>query len=146
MGIIQNLNEIKVSLGKIAAFSTEYAVLLERISSLTIELDDISDEMNRCSDKLINDPEQLELISQKLQLIFNLQKKHQVSTVDELIEIQNKLENSLFEIGNLEEEILLLSNSIQQNEVKLDIFSNLIHEKRQEAIRVNHSFRLKLLD
>ena len=136
MGIIQNLNEIKVSLGKIAAFSTEYAVLLERISSLTIELDDISDEMNRCSDKLINDPEQLELISQKLQLIFNLQKKHQVSTVDELIEIQNKLENSLFEIGNLEEEILLLSISIQQNEVKLDTFSNLIYEKRQEAIPI----------
>ena len=136
MGIIQNLNEIKVSLGKIAAFSTEYAVLLERISSLTIELDDISDEMNRCSDKLINDPEQLELISQKLQLIFNLQKKHQVSTVDELIEIQNKLENSLFEIGNLEEEISLLSISIQQKEVKLDTFSNLIHEKRQEAIPI----------
>ena len=136
MGIIKNLNEIKVSLSKIASFSTEYAVLLERISSLTIELDDISDEMNRCSDKLINDPEQLELISQKLQLIFNLQKKHQVSTVDELIEIQNKLENSLFEIGNLEEEISLLSISIQQNEVKLDTFSNLIHEKRQEAIPI----------
>jgi DNA repair protein RecN (Recombination protein N) len=136
LGIIQNLNEIKVSLSKIASFSTEYAVLLERISSLTIELDDISDEMNRCSDKLINDPEQLELISQKLQLIFNLQKKHQVSTVDELIEIQNKLENSLFEIGNLEEEISLLSISIQQNEVKLDTFSNLIHEKRQEAIPI----------
>ena len=136
MGIIKNLNEIKVSLSKIASFSTEYAVLLERISSLTIELDDISDEMNRCSDKLINDPEQLELISQKLQLIFNLQKKHQVSTVDELIEIQNKLENSLFEIGNLEEEILLLSNSIQQNEEKLDTFSNFIHEKRQEAIPI----------
>jgi len=136
MGIIQNLNEIKVSLSKIVSFSTEYAVLLERISSLTIELDDISDEMNRCSDKLINDPEQLELISQKLQLIYNLQKKHQVSTVDELIEIQTKLENSLFEIGNLEEEISLLSISIQQNEVKLDTFSNLIHEKRQEAIPV----------
>ena len=136
MGIIQNLNEIKVSLSKIASFSTEYAVLLERISSLTIELDDISDEMNRCSDKLINDPEQLELISQKLQLIYNLQKKHQVSTVDELIEIQTKLENSLFEIGNLEEEISLLSISIQQNEVKLDTFSNLIHEKRQEAIPI----------
>jgi DNA repair protein RecN (Recombination protein N) len=136
IGIIQNLNEIKISLSKIATFSPEYAVLLERISSLTIELDDISDEMNRCSDKLINDPEQLELISQKLQLIFNLQKKHQVSTVDELIEIQTKLENSLFEIGNLEEEISLLSNSIQQNELILDALSHSIHEKRQEAIPV----------
>lgn len=136
IGIIQNLNEIKVSIAKIASFSPEYAVIFERISSLIIELDDISDEMIRCSDKLINDPEQLELISQKLQLIFNLQKKHQVSTIDELIEIQSTLENSLFEIGNLEDEILVLTNLIEQNEVKLDTLSQLIHEKRQESIPV----------
>lgn len=136
IGIIQNLNEIKVSIAKIASFSPEYAVIFERISSLIIELDDISDEMIRCSDKLINDPEQLELISQKLQLIFNLQKKHQVSTIDELIEIQSNLENSLFEIGNLEDEILVLTNLIEQNELKLDTLSHLIHEKRQESIPV----------
>lgn len=136
IGIIQNLNEIKVSIAKIASFSPEYAVLFERISSLIIELDDISDELIRCSDKLINDPEQLELISQKLQLIFNLQKKHQVSTIDELIEIQSNLENSLFEIGNLEDEILVLTNLIEQNELKLDTLSHLIHEKRQESIPV----------
>ena len=136
IGIIQNLNEIKVSIAKIASFSPEYAVIFERISSLIIELDDISDEMIRCSDKLINDPEQLELISQKLQLIFNLQKKHQVSTIDELIEIQSTLENSLFEIGNLEDEILVLTNLIEQNEMKLDTLSQLIHEKRQESIPV----------
>ena len=136
IGIIQNLNEIKVSIAKIASFSPEYAVIFERISSLIIELDDISDEMIRCSDKLINDPEQLELISQKLQLIFNLQKKHQVSTIDELIEIQSTLENSLFEIGNLEDEILVLTNLIEQNEVKLDTLSQLIHENRQESIPV----------
>ena len=58
-------------------------------------------KLNRCSEKLINDPEQLELINQKLQLIYNLQKKHQVSTVDELLEIQTKLENSVLELGNI---------------------------------------------
>ena len=146
MGIIQNLNEIKASLSKIASFSTEYAVLLERISSLTIELDDITDEMNRCSDKLINDPEQLDLISQKLQLIYNLQKKHQVSSVDELIEIQTKLEISLFEIGNLEEEISLLCFSIQENELTLDTICYSIHEKRQEAIPVLSNRLITILE
>ena len=95
IGVINNLKEIKVSLQKIASFSTDYSSLLERISSLTIEFDDISEEMNRCSEKLINDPEQLDLISQKLQVIYNLQKKHQVSSVEELLEIQSNLENSV---------------------------------------------------
>lgn len=136
IGVLHNLNEIKVSLQKIASFSTEYHSLSERISSLAIEFDDISNEMNRCSEKLINDPEQLELISQKLQLIFNLQKKHQVSSVDELLEIQTNLENSVLELGNLEEEISGLTHSIEQKTRALDTLSGTIHKNRLDAIPV----------
>lgn len=136
IGVLHNLNEIKVSLQKIASFSTEYHSLSERISSLAIEFDDISNEMNRCSEKLINDPEQLELISQKLQLIFNLQKKHQVSSVDELLEIQTNLENSVLELGNLEEEISGLTHSIEQKTRALDTLSGTIHKNRLEAVPV----------
>ena len=136
IGVLDHLKEIKVSLQKIASFSPDYHSLLERITSITIEFDDISDELNRCSEKLINDPEQLELISQKLQLIFNLQKKHQVTTVDELLEIQTKLENSILEIGNLEEEISELTHIIQEKTIALDALSAVIHENRVGSIPV----------
>ena len=136
IGVLHNLNEIKISLQKIASFSVEYHSLLERITSLTIEFDDIAEEMNRCSEKLINDPEQLDLISQKLQVIFNLQKKHQVATVDELLEIQANLENSVLELGNMEEEIAALMISIEQKVVELDAFSTRLHTNRLESIPV----------
>jgi DNA repair protein RecN (Recombination protein N) len=136
IGVMHNLNEIKVSLQKIASFSNEYHSLLERITSVTIEFDDISNEMNRCSEKLINDPEQLDLISQKLQVIFNLQKKHQVSSVDELLEIQANLENSVLELGNMEEEIAALIVSIEQKTIELDAFSTTIHNNRLDSIPV----------
>ena len=136
IGVLHNLNEIKVSLQKIASFSTEYHSLLERITSITIEFDDISDELNRCSEKLVNDPEQLDLISQKLQVIFNLQKKHQVSSVDDLLVVQTNLENSVLELGNLEEEIASLTNSIKEKTVALDDFSDAIHKNRLESIPV----------
>ncbi len=136
IGVLHNLKEIKSSLQKIASFSPEYNALLERISSVTIEFDDISDELNRCAEKLFDDPEQLELINQKLQLIYNLQKKHQVATVDELIQIQTNLENSVLELGNMEEEITTLTDSIQQKTIALDALSDAIHKKREEAIPV----------
>ena len=85
---------------------------------------------------MVNDPEQLEFINQKLQLIYNLQKKHQVASVDELLEIQTKLENSLLEIGNLEEEISSLTISIQQKINALDDLSATIHKNRLESIPV----------
>jgi DNA repair protein RecN (Recombination protein N) len=146
IGVMHNLKEIKVSLQKIASFSPEYHSLLERITSLTIEFDDISEELNRCSEKLINDPEQLELINQKLQMIYSLQKKHQVSTVDELLEIQNKLDNSLLEIGNLETEIAALTDSIQQKIATLDTLSNTINIKRVESIPVLSNKLISILE
>lgn len=136
IGVMHNLKEIKIALQKIASFSLEYHSLLERITSITIEFDDISKELNRCSEKLINDPEQLDLISQKLQLLYNLQKKHQVSTVDELIEIQTNIENTVLELGNMEEEITALTNSIQYKATNLDSLAAMIHKKRKESIPV----------
>ena len=146
IGVMHNLKEIKISLQKIASFSPEYHSLLERISSLTIEFDDISDELNRCSEKLINDPEQLDLISQKLQLLYNLQKKHQVSSVDELIEIQTNLENTVLELGNMEEEITALTNSIHNKTKSLDTLSAMIHKKRRDSIPVLSQKLISILE
>jgi DNA repair protein RecN (Recombination protein N) len=146
IGALANLKEIKNSLQRIASFAPEYASLLERITSLVIELDDISDELTNCSEKLINDPEQLDLISQKLQLIFNLQKKHQVTTVDELLAIQNTLETTLFELGNLESDIATLTQSIQDKANQLDALALAIHQKRTDAVPVLANQLITILD
>lgn len=136
IGVQHNLMEIKFALQKIGSFSPEYFSLVERITSLAIEFVDISLELNRCSEKLINDPAQLELINQKLQLIYNLQKKHQAQTVDDLLEIQSKLENSVLDLGNLEHEVASLNESIQQKTLVLDRLSEIIHEKRVVAVPI----------
>ena len=146
IGVMNNLKEIKISLQKIASFSAEYSSLLERISSVTIEFDDIAIEMNRCSDKLVNDPEQLDLISQKLQLIYNLQKKHQVATVDELLEIQDKLKNLVLELGSMDEEIAVLTSGVEQKTIELDQFSETIHSNRLQAIPILSQKLISILE
>lgn len=135
-GVFHSLNEIKTALQKIALFSPEYQNVFERITSLAIEFDDVSKELQNASEKLLNDPAQLELVSQKLQLIYNLQKKHQVTSVDELLGIQTTLENSLVELDNIGEEITALSESIAQKVTELDTFAAAIHQNRINAIPV----------
>uniref|UniRef100_UPI00374DD3A0 DNA repair protein RecN n=1 Tax=Flavobacterium sp. TaxID=239 RepID=UPI00374DD3A0 len=145
-GVFHNLNEIKTSLQKIALFSPEYQAIFERITSLSIEFDDVSKELQNSSEKLLNDPAQLELVSQKLQLIYNLQKKHQVTSVDELIEIQATLGNTLLELDNIEEEIAALSKSIDQKVIELDAFSATIHQNRTNAIPVLSQKLISILE
>jgi DNA repair protein RecN (Recombination protein N) len=145
-GVFHNLNEIKTSLQKIALFSPEYQSLFERITSVAIEFDDVSRELQNASEKLLNDPEKLELTNQKLQLIYNLQKKHQVISVDALLEIQANLENSVLELGNIEEEIAALSKSIEEKTQELDAFSATIHQNRENAIPVLTNQLISILE
>ncbi|BDU25886.1 DNA repair protein RecN [Flavobacterium sp. GSB-24] len=133
-GVFHNLNEIKAALQKVAPFSPEYQNLFERVTSLAIEFDDVSKELENCSEKLLNDPVQLELVNQKLQLIYNLQKKHQVNSVDDLLQIQAELGNSLLELDNMDEEIEALSKIIEEKTIELDNYAVQIHQNRVNAI------------
>lgn len=133
-GVLKNLKEFKAFLQKNVSFSNEFQSLFERTNSLLIEFDDIVKELNRESDLVFNDPEKLETINQKLQLIYSLQKKHNVLTVKELIQIQIDLEGKVVSVATLEEEIVNLEKSIKDLELQLDEVANKISKSRREAI------------
>ena len=146
VGVIQNLKEIKTAIQRIAPFSSDYQNILERIISVTIELDDINQEFNRFSEKLINDPERLAFVNQKLQLLYTLQKKHQVATVAELLEVQTKLANAVSELGTIGEDIALLTISIQEKTHRLDELANNIHDNRTIAVPLLSNQLIAILD
>lgn len=135
-GILQNLKELKSALQKTSNFSPDYHSLTERINSVSIEFDDIINELDQLTESLVNDPEKLELTNQKLQTIYTLQKKHQVSTIDELLEIQLDLDNKVVSVGDLENEIQTLENKITQTADELDNFALSIRENRIKAVPV----------
>jgi len=132
-GILKNLKEFKAVLQKNASFSSEYQLLYERTNSLLIEFDDIVDELNKESEQVYNDPEKLAAINQKLQLIYNLQKKHNVLTVEELLAIQTDLESKVVSVASMEEEIIGLEKNVLEAEGKLDAVALQISQSRSEA-------------
>ena len=135
-GILQNLKEIKNALQKTISFSPEYQSLFDRINSVTIEFDDIISELSQQTENLVHDPENLELVNQKLQNIYNLQKKHQVNSIEELLEIQNDLDNKVVSVVELEFEIKKLADSIEAAASELDKLALNIRNNRLKAVPV----------
>lgn len=135
-GVLQNLNEIKLLLQKIAPFSEEYEAIFQRISSVLIEFDDIDKELQSQSESIFGEPEKLEEITNKLQLIYTLQKKHQVQTVEELIAVQNDLDDKVISVTTIENEIQKATLLVSQLESSLNNLSETIHSNREEAILV----------
>jgi len=135
-GVIQGLKEIKVSIQKIASYSQDFSDLSERISSLLIEFDDIENEISDLAESIHSDPVELQLLNEKLQLIYSLQKKHQVNSVDELLVIQNELDSKVVSSVTLESEISSLEKQLQNTESTLDDLAATLHNNRIKSIPV----------
>ncbi len=136
IGLIQNLKEVKATLLKIAPLSKEYQDLSDRVSSVLIEFDDITDELQRHSEALMSDPEQLELTNQKLQNIYSLQKKHQVNTVAELLEIQQALDEKVVQADDMDSRIEALNREETELKESLNGLAETISANRIKAAPV----------
>lgn len=136
IGVTQNLKEIKIALQKISGISPEYASFSDRLSSLLIEFDDITDELSETFEKLTNDPERLEVINQKLQLIYSLQKKHHAATVEDLLVIQEALDNKVVMADELDGAIEKIKAQAETAKAEIDATATAIHTSREKAIPV----------
>lgn len=135
-GVIQSIKEIKISIQKIASYSQEFSDLSERISSLLIEFDDIEREISGLAESVHSDPEELQLLNEKLQLIYSLQKKHQVNSVDELLVIQNDLDSKVVSSVTLESEISALEKQLLNTESNLDDLATTLYNNRIKSLPV----------
>jgi DNA repair protein RecN (Recombination protein N) len=134
IGVLSLMTEARSSLSKLAGFGTQYASLYERMQSVFIELDDVNTELKAFQEAVESDPGLLEEVNTKLQLLYNLQKKHGVSEISELIAIRNQLSDSLFETANVDQKIALKTKELQELESSLEERGVLLREKRNGVV------------
>ena len=103
IGIQNLLSSVASNLQKVAPFSKEYEAIATRFSSLKIELDYLVGELENANELLEFNPNEAEKINDRLQLIYNLQKKHYVNSISDLISIQTTLSEKLLQKENAEE-------------------------------------------
>lgn len=134
LGIASNLRNLKQVFHKLSQISTVYSPLSDRIQSITIELDDVFSEIESEQTKLEVNPERLSEIDAMLQLIHNLFSKHNVNTVEALLEIQTDLSAQLDTLASLDDTISTLENNLDSLVKELDKQAVFIHEQRQLVI------------
>jgi DNA repair protein RecN (Recombination protein N) len=136
IGLLANLNEVKSSLQKIASISTEFNDLHERITVSLIEIEDIIAENESLAEKLIDDPSRTELVNNKLQAIYDLQKKHQANSIEELLQIQENLEQKVVKFDDIDSLIKKLESQISISKETLDKQASIITQARQKASKI----------
>ena len=134
IGVISSLNELKSIFQKLAGYGQQYENLSVRVQSTFIEVDDIYTEIQQLGENLEADPKLLEEVNNKLQTIYNLQKKHNALDVAELISIKSDLEEKVAITENLESDIKEKQLQVFKFEEELDSIAQKIHDKRESVI------------
>ncbi|MGB1242204.1 MAG: DNA repair protein RecN [Chitinophagales bacterium] len=134
--ILKQVGIVKGHLESISRFHPLFEELNHRLESVSIELTDIHNELTRMAEDDSMDPERLQLVSERLNLIFRLQKKHQVSEISELIKIREGLASQNQSADNLEDEIAHLEKTIAVQQKKLLALATKITKDRKKQIPV----------
>jgi DNA repair protein RecN (Recombination protein N) len=132
--VVVQLKECIHQMNRIKQVYKNAEEFLTRFDSLYIDLKELIADIEQASEKIEHNPERLEWVNQRLDLIYNLQQKHRVSTVQELIEIKERLQEQLSEINSFDEKIEQLNKNIASLLVIVNKLASELSSKRAASV------------
>lgn len=132
-------------LGNVCKMFAPANELTSRMESCYIELKDIADELEGFAESVDYNPMRLDEVNERLNLIYTLEKKHHVSSVEELIKIQNELDERLALIDNSDENIELLKKQCAEAENQVVETAGVLTRKRIAAAKVVEEYMVNSL-
>ena len=131
--VLARMRQAKTALSHIAAYHPDAESLLARIDSSLIELDDIASELQSVADGVTYSPERQQLVDDRLALIYRLQKKHGVDSVEALIAVRDDLDARLQSISTLDSRIHELMEQVDAAFTRLQSEADLLTAARRKA-------------
>jgi len=132
-GLLENLKEARKQLERLFEFIPATKELGARLESSRLEIADILDELDSLDSGIVSSPERLEIVEDRMSLIYSLLKKHSCTGEKELIEVRDGLAETLFDTSSLEEKILQLKSELAKAEEEYRSICTSLHNARLSA-------------
>src|SRR5690554_5136110 len=117
--VVQNLKSCQKLLESIDDYVKELPDLTNRLQSCYLEVKDILEESERLSSNIEFDQNRIELVSERLNVIYNLQQKYKVTTIKELIDVMNSLTVKIDQVAGFDERITQTEDKLLESKEKL---------------------------
>jgi DNA repair protein RecN (Recombination protein N) len=132
-GIIASLKEALTAAQAIQKLYPTASETVERLQTAYFDLKDILPDINHQQERLEWDPERLQWLNQRLDLLYTLQQKHKVASVEALIDLRDKLKTQLEAIENYDETIANTRLELEKAEKTLLHIANDLTQTRLQA-------------
>jgi len=132
--LLARLNETVQLLRKLKSYFSKAGELHDRLESSHIELKDIAVEIESLDEGVEHNPNRATEVNERLDMIYSLQQKHRVETVDELISIKVELQKKIDEVASYDAEIKKLEKEVDSQKVKLENVAAELRKSRLSKI------------
>lgn len=134
MSIDSMLKDSSRILDKLSSYIPSVSALSERIESARLELDDVLSEVSDLESGTEISDERLQEVEERLSLLYDLLKKYSCTQVSELIELRDRLSESLADTSVLEARKSALEKEIGEAEKDLADACYDLHDARAKAV------------
>ena len=135
VGAVSGVRTAMNALGGISKVMPTTEELTERLNSCHIELKDIADEVSSLLESTDFDPSELDRINDRLDKIYDLEKKYHVDTIEELLAKRDELQQQLNNIENSDEALAELEAKCQQLKANSQKQADVLTKMREKAAK-----------
>lgn len=133
--IVQQLKSLYNKLHALDQFHTGIAELAKRLQSTQLELADIADELEYINNNVNYSAERIQLVNDRISMGYKLQKKHGVTTTNELLILKKELQEKLNEILNISEAIQQKEKQTAALLQQCNTTAKIISDNRKKTIK-----------
>lgn len=133
--IVQQLKVLGNQLQSSADYHPQLPAIVERLHSSHIELQDISDEIERLADHINYDPARIEQMNERISFGYKLLKKHSVQTTNDLLAIKKQLGDKLMAVLNIDDAILEKETACNRLFKEATAIANIISVNRHKQVK-----------
>ena len=134
-GVVESLRSSLSALRSIERVLPSAAEYVQRIDSTYIELKDLAQDISSQLERIDFDPAEFDAINNRLDRLYDLQKKYHVESVGELIEKRDELKRQLSNIENSDEALAELETRCQQLKNEAQKQADALTKLRSKAAR-----------
>lgn len=132
-GAVQLIKEALSTADNLERYYPKAKEISERLRSAYIDLNDLASEAELWKEDIEFNPERLDWVNERLNTLYTLEQKHRVSTIEELITLQNQYEEQLKEIDSFDEQIENLKEQVEISYQELLQQATVLSEQRKIA-------------
>ena len=132
-GFYANIKEALKKLDKIDSPGSELEDITRRLTEVSIELKELSNDSESIIDALVDDPEKREELLTSLDEYNRMLQKHKVGSQQELKSIRDGLSDNSLSLIDLDSKIKQMSRSLKETEDAVHILAESLHKNRVEA-------------